>query len=937
MNHLIEVKVLGSWEVSAGRTTVPIPPGHLRSLFAAMLLTVGQPVRIDTLAERLWGERQPANVRGTLSTYITRLRRLLGSDAIVSYPGGGYSLYLHEDDVDLHRFRSLLRRSRDAGTADNELVLLHQALGLWRGRPFTGVESGWLDRDVVPALTEEWFSATERRIDLDLARGASNELIAELWQLTNNYSLRESLWLRLISTLHRSGRRADALTAYQQVRAILRDDLGIDPGEQLQQLHQAVLCDGPMTETQPTTIEVLSGPHQLPHDNVTFVGRERDLAALDSLVANVDGAANHPTVIVAIDGAPGTGKTTLAVHWAHRVKHQYPDVQLYLNLRGYSAGEPVRPAAAMEAVLRSLGVPTDHIPAELEERSALLRSTLAGRRPLILLDNARDAAQVRALLPGAGSLVIVTSRNQLRALTIRDGARRLTLRRLSHSEAVELLGAAAGRQRVAEEPEAAGQLAELCDCLPLALAIVAERTQRADTLSQVVRALTDEMATLDNFGSGTDADLHAALSWSYRTLDPRAAALFRKLGLHPANDISLAAAAALADLPISQAKQALDQLVDAHMVEQRRSNRYELHDLIRLYATEEARRTESAEDIDAAIRRVLDWYLHAGVSADKVLVPNRRRDFVQPFVADVPPPRFANQEQALAWFEQEFDCLRSVVRWTASNGRWGGRGWRIAIAMATFLDRRIAWREGAELLEMANQAARAVAVMEMGKQAAQAAGDRVGEGFTLNSMACIQIDRGDHKQARDTLEQALDCFKDSSHRAGVMMALTNLSLVLILLDEPEQGLQVATYGQDIARGLGYQRGVANSLDNMGLAYAAMGDHETAIDCYLRADDLYMAVGEVEQAACNMHELGRAYAITKQYAKSIRALRRAAAYFQQLGSLRWLAAVRYDLGNTISSAGHPQLARGCWEAALVEMRQLADPRARELEQLLAESR
>ncbi|MFD1050023.1 BTAD domain-containing putative transcriptional regulator, partial [Kibdelosporangium lantanae] len=198
MPRTIEVKVLGSWEVSAGRSSVPIPPGHLRSLLSALLLTVGQPVRVDTLAERLWGERQPANVRGTLSTYIARLRRLLGSDAIVSYPGGGYSLYVNEDHVDLHRFRNLLRRSRGA---DNELCLLHEALGLWRGRPFTGVESGWLERDVVPALTEEWFTATERRIDLDLAGGSSNELIAELWQLTNDYALRESLWFRLITSL----------------------------------------------------------------------------------------------------------------------------------------------------------------------------------------------------------------------------------------------------------------------------------------------------------------------------------------------------------------------------------------------------------------------------------------------------------------------------------------------------------------------------------------------------------------------------------------------------------------------------------------------------------------------------------------------------------------------------------------------------------------
>jgi DNA-binding SARP family transcriptional activator/tetratricopeptide (TPR) repeat protein len=926
VSQTIEVKVLGSWEVCAGQTRVPVPPGHLRSLLSSLLLSVGQPVRIDTLAEQLWGGRQPANVRGTLSTYVTRLRRLLGSDVILSYPGGGYSLYVNEDGVDLHRFRSLLRRSRDVGSADSELVLLHQALGLWRGRPFTGVESGWLERDVVPALTEEWFTATERRIDLDLAQGWSGELIAELWQLTNRYSFRESLWFRLITTLHRSGRRADALAAYQQVRTILRDDLGIDPGEDLQKLHQAVLRDGPATENTQVRTQIVAGPHQLPHDNAKFVGREHDLAALDKLVANVDsagadGTASQPTIIVAIDGAPGTGKTTLAVHWAHQVMHRYADVQLYLNLRGYSAGEPIRPAAAMEALLRSLDVPTERIPAEVEERSALLRSTLAGRRTLVLLDNARDAAQVRALLPGAGSLVIVTSRNQLRALSIRDGAQRLTLQRLSTCEAIELLGAAAGPERVAAEPQAAEQLADLCDRLPLALAIVAERAQRADTLSQVVQALTNEMAGLDDFGSGTDDDLHAALSWSYRTLEPRAAAVFRKLGLHPANDISLDAAAVLADLPVAQTKQALDQLVDAHMVDQLRANRYELHDLIRLYATEEARRHESDDDSEAAIRRVLDWYLHAVVSAESVLQSNRRFEFVAPFTPSVPPPRFTDQAQVFAWLEQEFECLRSVVRWAGSNG-WGGHAWRIVIAMTTFLDRRIAWREGVEVLETALHAARAM-------------NDRVGEGYALNSMGCLQLDKEEAGAARDNLEQALDCFTDMGHRHGEMMALGNLSMALSELGEPVHAQQVAEKAIHIARTLGYRRGIANNLNNMALAYSAMDAHESAVDCFLQADLLFEEMGDNETKAFNLYGLGCSYAAMRQYAKAIRAQRRSVAAFEVVGSRRWQAVVMQDLGNTLSAAGHREFARGAWTAALGVMRELGDPRAQKLERSLAE--
>jgi hypothetical protein len=250
-------------------------------------------------------------------------------------------------------------------------------------------------------------------------------------------------------------------------------------------------------------------------------------------------------------------------------------------------------------MLRALDVDGDAIPAGMAERAALLRTTLAGRRTLILLDNARDAEQVRPLLPGTAGLVVVTSRNQLRSLSIRDGAHRLTLDRLSPRQAVDLLAAAIGTQRVAAEPDAAGRLAELCDHLPLALAIVAERAHRTDPLTEVVRALEDERTRLDNLRTGDDdghTDLPAALSWSYRALAPEAAAMFRKLGLHPANDIRLDAAATLAGLPVAQTRQRLDQLVTAHLIEQRRPYRYQLHDLIRLYATHQAHRHETIAD-----------------------------------------------------------------------------------------------------------------------------------------------------------------------------------------------------------------------------------------------------------------------------------------------------------------------------------------------------
>jgi DNA-binding SARP family transcriptional activator len=591
MDPGISVTVLGSWLVRDGTAAVTIPFGQLRVLLSSLLLADGAPVRVGTLATQLWTGDPPARVRGTVHTYVTRLRRLLGDDAILTCPADGYRLRVDRDRVDLYRFRDLLRRAGAAHDPGDELALLHLALRTWQGRPFAGVESPWLERDVVPLLTEEWLAATERRIDLEVAQGGAGAPIAELRELTAAYPLREALWSRLISALYRSGRRADALAAYQQIRILFQDELGLDLGDDLQRLHEAVLRDDPAAgrpwpQPNSTAEPSVRGPYQLPHDSARFVGRAGALAELDAAAP----AGATGTTVVVIDGAAGTGKTELAVHWAHRVAERYPDVQMYLDLHGFSGTDPVCPAVAARTLLGGLGVAPANIPAGIEERTALLRSRLAGRRGLILLDNARDAAQVRPLLPGTDCLVIVTSRNQLRSLSIRDGAHRVTVGRLSPAEAIALLSGAAGHHRVTAEPRAAARLAWLCDRLPLALAIAAERVRRAGSLHEVAVALADERSRLDAFGDDDGdpgTDLRTTLTWSYRTLAPSAARMFRRLGCHPVPGIGLAAASALTELPEARARQALDQLVATHLVEQGPGDRYEMHDLLRLYAREE--------------------------------------------------------------------------------------------------------------------------------------------------------------------------------------------------------------------------------------------------------------------------------------------------------------------------------------------------------------
>lgn len=903
--------MLGPWEVRGAGAAVPVPPGQLRVLLAALVISANQPVTTDTLAERLWPDVQPGNARGSLHTYVGRLRQLLGHDVIQRVSGGRYQLTADPGRVDLHRFRDLLRLARAGEGTPDELTSLREALRLWRGRPFADVPSAWLDRDVVPRLTEEWFAATERRIDLELGTRRSEALIAELHELTSRYPARESLWARLITALHKAGRRADALAAYEQVFRVLGDEFGIDPGAELQRLRHEVLKG-------PATLSRVPTPRQLPHDIAKFTGRQAELTKLDALLRKRGGAP----VIVSIDGAAGIGKTVLALHWAHRVADRCSDVQLYLNLRGYGPGEPVTPDAAAEALLRDLGVPGDAIPSDVDERSALLRSKLAERRPLVLLDNALDAGQVRPLLPGTSALVIVTSRNQLRGLSVRDGAHRVTLHPMTHAQAIDLLAAAIGPHRVAAEPAAAARLVRLCDYLPLALAIVAERAHRSESLADVVLALEDEKARLDNLGSGEDdphTDLRAALSWSYRALRSSAASMFRKLGLLPANDIGLDAAAALSGLPRGRAKDALDQLIATNLLEQPRPGRYQLHDLVRLYATNMAAAHERQDERDESVARVLDWYLHATVAADTILIPHRNRDFLAPYKARVPVPVFADPREAAAWFEEEYDSLRSITAWAGAHG-WGGHAWRTAMASTTLFDSAVPWREGLNFYSTA-------------LAGATAAGERVGEAYLLNSVGCIHLDKDESARAKACFEKALARFRDLGIRRGQGMTLGNLSMADSKLGNGDSARDYARQALELYEHLDYPRGVTQNLDNLGIALTISGDYEQAVASHLQAHQCYLRTGDVMTEAFNQHNLGLAYAGLDDTPRAVRAMRTAITMHRTTANRRWEAAVLADLGKVLDTAGHPRIARGVLTSAMTTMLELADPRAKVLQATL----
>ncbi|SDI15257.1 AfsR/SARP family transcriptional regulator [Nonomuraea jiangxiensis] len=917
--------ILGPWEVRIGRELTTVPAGRQRTILASLLLSVGESVSTPMLAQRLWPDQGPDWPQGAVHTYVTRLRRVLGPELIQTCPDG-YRLKVEADTVDLHRFRGLVRRAGLADAAEEELALLRESLKLWRGRPFGNSRDAWLEQEIVPLLMEEWFAATERRIDLELAGEPPGHLIAELSDLTNRYPTRESLWARLITALHRGGRRAEALSAYQRVRTVLSEELGLDPGERLVQLHQTVLMgDAADHPAIPPARREPPRPRQLPHDIVCFTGRSQELAALERLPygAPAPGRNGRAPTVVAIDGAPGTGKTTLAVHWAHRVAHGYPDGQLYLNLRGYGPADPMTSAAAAESLLRRLGVASEAIPVDVDERCALLRTILADRHVLILLDNARDADQVRPLLPGTSGLVVVTSRNQLRSLSIRDGAYRVTLGAMPESQAIELLAATVGSARVAREPEAASRLVALCDHLPLALAVVAERAQRAATLGEVVEALEDEKARLDNLGTGENdpnTDLRAVLSWSYGALSPAAAATFHVLGLHPAGDIALEAAAALAGLSPAEVERSVDQLLAAHLLEQRHPRRYQLHDLIRLYAVDQARLHMSDDERRAAVRRLLDHYLFASVSADRQLLPGRRREFVEPMRPQRPASPFADAGEALAWLELEFDSLRAVTSWAATSSEWAGYAWRTTMAMTSFFDARIPWSDGLDFLMSAVSAART-------------ANEPVGEAYTLNSVGCHYSDRGEVGLAEKYFGEALTLFQQAGHVHGEAMALGNLGMVQGEAGKYETARRHLTRALELHESCEYPRGVGLVLDNLGMAHIVAGDYGRAVRAFRRAHEILVRAGDEPSDAQCLRNMGRAYAMTGDVRNAVRAFRLAIDIFRRMGNQRWEAVTLADLGEVLHEHGHALLARGILRTAHGMMKDLADPRAKDLETIL----
>jgi DNA-binding SARP family transcriptional activator len=611
-------RLLGPVEVWAVSGRVEVGPPRQCAVLAALAADAGRPVPVDALVRRVWGDNPPERARRTLHTYVARVRRIVqqarpagdGPAGLVRQ-AAGYLLDVDPDRVDLHRFRRLVMQARARDDGDGgRLTLLREAVGLWRGQPLAGVPGEWADR-MRQAWQQLYLDAVVCWADAELHGGDPAAVVGPVGQLAGEHPLVEPLAAALLRALAATGRAAEALDRFAGLRRLLADAIGSEPGPELQAVHQAILR-GELTPPPATThVQPQQAlpqralrqpvPAQLPAGVPAFTGRHAELAALDTLLAGTaqhrDGtagpAAGAPdpgsALVCAVCGTAGVGKTALALHWAHRVRARYPDGQLYLDLRGYDTDQPVDPAAALARFLLALGVPEGDIPRGLDERAARYRTELAGRHMLIVLDNAEGVEQVRPLLPGGPScLVVVTSRDSLGGLVALHGAHRVDLDLLPLPDALTLLRRLIGGDRVNAEPGAAVTLANQCARLPLALRVAAELTldRTGASLAELVAELDDEQQRLDVLDSGGDprASVRTVFSWSYQRLPADAARAFQLLGRRSGPEFDATVAGALTGTGHREAARTLRVLVRSHLVHPTGRDRYGMHDLLRAYA-----------------------------------------------------------------------------------------------------------------------------------------------------------------------------------------------------------------------------------------------------------------------------------------------------------------------------------------------------------------
>jgi DNA-binding SARP family transcriptional activator/tetratricopeptide (TPR) repeat protein len=919
---MVEFGLLGPLAVDAGGSRLTVSAGKQRVLLAALLLRANQVVTSADLADAVWDGRPPGTARVTLQNYVKRLRQALGPagyERIVTRPAG-YLIEVGPGELDVARFGQLQASGRAAarvGAWERSSSQLGAALALWRGQPLADVPSQVLAAAEVPRLAELRLETVEDRIDADLHLGRHREVIAELQALTAAEPLRERLYELLMVALYRAGQQAAALAVYRQARQTLIENVGIEPGPGLRELNQRILRSDralaftpPVPSPAPAPDDMAAvRPDLLPAAVPGFTGRLRELEVLSGLAGGGVG-------VVAIGGTAGVGKTALAVYWARRVAADFPDGQLYVNLRGFGPAEPVPAGEALRGLLDALQVPAGQIPAGVAGRAALLRSVLAGRRVLMVVDNARDADQVRPLLPGTpGSLVLVTSRAELASLVVADGAAQISLDVLSLAEARQLLAGRLGKARIAAEAAAADALIGLCAALPLALAITAARAVAHPdfSLAALAAELADARGRLDALSTGEQAtDVRAVLSWSYQNLAGPPARLFRLLGLHPGPDITAPAAASLAGAPLPATRRLLRELTHCHLLAEPVPGRYAFHDLLRAYATERATATDPATTRHAATTRTLDHYLHTAHTAATLINGARGSLDLGPPAAGAAPEHIQDHEQAMAWFAAEHAVLPAIARKAAAEG-FDAAAWQLGWTLTDYL----MWQ--GQLHDL-------VAIQQAGLAAAERLGDIAAQATVLRSLglACYCLRAWD--DARTHLTRALRLYVGLGDVTGQARVHIHLGRATDRLGHHREAIGHARQALALFEQVGDRQGQARALNNVGWYHALLGDYHQALVHSGQALGLQRELGDRCAEVSTLDTLGYSHHHLGQHAEATICYQQAVSLCAEIGDRTGQAEALTHLGDARSAAGSRQAAVAVWRQALRILDELQHPDA-----------
>ncbi|UQI47125.1 tetratricopeptide repeat protein [Streptomyces sp. HU2014] len=947
--------VLGPLRVHDGPAEVPVGAPRLQAVLAVLLLRARTSVSARELVAAVWGDEAPAGVRASLRTHVFTLRRLLepgraprAAARTLVTTGDGYTLRVAPEDIDATVFElrtAEALRARAAGRPERARLLLVSALDLWRGRPLAGVPGPYAETQRT-RLEELRLSAVEARWEAEIALGGHDNALGPLRALAAEHPWRERVHELLMTALHQAGRQADALDVHARVRRALAEELGTRPGPGLDRLQRKILTAGPGRRADdaagPRAPDRSYGPARLPQDTADFTGRHDEADRLCAALEN-----DRTVALSAISGMGGIGKTALAVRVAHRTRHRFPDGQLYADLRGTDP-RPAEPMEVLGRFLRVLGVRTGHLPALPGERAALYRSLLATRRVLVLLDNVRDLAQVRDLLPGApGSAVLLTGRSRLAGLT---GATLVDLRPMARAEALELLTRIVGGRSVSAEPEAAAEVLDACGHLPLAIRIVAARPDR--TLAETAALLADERRRLGAFRA-EDTAVETTFRLGMDLLDAEQVRAFRLLALPEVPELSVPTAAALLARPEREAEELCESLVDLSLLESVAPGRYRYHDLLRLFARQTAVAEVPDHERTAALTRLLEFCLATALDAHRAAQPD------DVFPGTAAPPRsadlvFTGPQEATAWLLDEQTSLLGLVEQAAGDtslsltvcadlllaadplGRLGARPYGIERAARTLAEAaRAAGHRTAEAraLYMLGSSVQHRFAMRLGApdldravELCRATGDR-----TL--LAHVLITRGggalalrDFTAAHTMLTEALAHGRDLGSRGIEAYALGFLGLALLATGRPEEGLARCREAVAVTRATGDVAGQANALHNLGQVCLRTGRTPEAFDSLHESLRLWRATGSRFREGLLLGAIAEAHNLSGRPVEAAEHATRARDIAEARGDAGILARALAQLGHAHRAQGDADRAREHYRRAESVFRELGLPDA-----------